>query len=246
MPKNKKTYYLIILDKSGSMGSVIDETIQGFNEQVQMIKNLQQKHPEQEIIVSLTTFNENVSHDLFMQPPSELKEMKSAYHTIRRPIFDRLDNQKTPTSSDKIFYYRTSGMTALYDAIGKSVKKLKKNIKEEIKNDLASAVVVIITDGHENSSRKYSYDDIQKMIRKLEKSPNWTFSYLGATPDAVDIARGLNIRAHNTMRFEKKNMHGLFAQKLSASFDKYIASKNTGVISKDFLSTPTEDEKNKD
>ena len=72
---NKKTYYQIILDKSGSMSDCIAQTINGFNEQTND-QGLQEKYPEQEILVSLTTFNHEVFFDVNCVKPDKLKEMK--------------------------------------------------------------------------------------------------------------------------------------------------------------------------
>jgi hypothetical protein len=172
--KNKKTYYQIILDKSGSMCDCIESTVNGFNEQMQMIKSLQKKFSEQEFLVSLTTFNQDVDFDVEFTSPSELKSMtwgnrkKSWYKKFYKDVF-----------------YFPNGMTALYDAIGKSVQNIQKITKDEIAKDEATVVVVIITDGHENSSTKFTYEQIQSMIKELEKSENWTFSYLSNTPDAI-------------------------------------------------------------
>jgi len=226
MKKNTKTYYLLILDKSGSMDNVISETVNGFNEQVQMIKNLKEKYPEQEIIVSLTTFNHDVEHDLFLAKPSQLKELEAlrAWQENRHNMVETVN-----------LIYRPGGLTALYDAIGRSVNKLRETIKKEIKNNEASAVVVIITDGHENASREYSYEDISKMIRELEKSNNWTFSYLGSTPDAVNIARGMNIASNNAMYYDKMKMQKVWKEDLNESMENYIKSKISGSVNKDFL-----------
>jgi uncharacterized protein YegL len=223
--KNRKTYYLLLLDKSGSMGSVINETVDGFNEQIQLIKSLQEKLEDQEIFVSLVTFNHELSEDLLFKKATELKELS--------PVNFYKRNEKTSDSDNTIIYF-PKGMTALYDAIGVSVKKLKKKIKKEIKNDEATAVVVILTDGHENSSKKYSYKDIRKLIGKLEKSENWTFSYLGATPDAVEIAKSLKIKKHNSMSFVKEDMKGVFTS-YNRSVRAYMEKKNKGIKSKRFL-----------
>jgi uncharacterized protein YegL len=217
MIKNKKTYYLLILDKSGSMGSVISKTIEGFNEQVQMIKSLQQKYPEQEILVSLTTFNHNVDHNMFLKRTDQLRELQTHQNNMDCII------------------YRPNGLTALYDAIGMSVKNLKKKIKKEIKNNEATAVVVILTDGYENASKEYSYDDIRRLIGKLEKSENWTFSYMGATLDAVEIATGLNIEKHNAIRFVNENIKEQY-DVLNKEMDFYLAKKRLGFKSKQFFS----------
>ena len=229
--KNKKTYYLLILDKSGSMEYVINETATGFNEQVQLIKSLKSKYPDQEIIVSLTTFNHEVHEDMFIQSVGKLKELVP----VNR--FNR--NKNNAYSKDRIAY-TPEGMTALYDAVGISVKKLKKHIKKEINNDEATAVVVILTDGHENSSQKYTYEDIRKMIGKLEKSDNWTFSYLGATPDAVEIAKNLNIKKHNSRSFVKEDVAGAF-DVYNRSMIAYMDKKSRGVKTKMFLNTDKDD-----
>jgi hypothetical protein len=80
--------------------------------------------------------------------------------------------------------YNPSGSTALYDAIGMTTRKLNENIGTELISDIATAVVVIITDGYENSSRQFDLAQIKSMIRELEATGKWTFSYLGATLDA--------------------------------------------------------------
>ena len=72
------------------------------------------------------------------------------------------------------------------------------------------------------------------MIAKLEKTKKWTFSYLGATPDAVDIAKGLNIREQNAMRYEQKDVKRVFAR-YSNSLDNYIMNKSEGIINNTFL-----------
>lgn len=57
---NKKTYYLVILDKSGSMSNCIAATQKGFNAQIDMIRAIRHKFPEQEVCVSFTQFNDQV------------------------------------------------------------------------------------------------------------------------------------------------------------------------------------------
>ncbi len=222
--KNKKTYYMLILDKSGSMMSVANKTVEGFNEQVQMIKDLEKKFPEQKIRVSLTTFNHNVSHDIFLKKPKKLPLLKAALRV----------NGRSDVQDDNVVSYQPEGMTALYDAIGLSVKKLKKEIKKEIKKDKATAIVVILTDGHENSSRLYKYEKITYMIKKLEKTGNWTFSYLGATPDAVEIAGRLNINKHNAMALKKEDMAISF-KILDKAFERRLMKKREGKKPEKFL-----------
>tara|TARA_B100001287_G_C22684826_1_gene532698 strand:+ start:2611 stop:3300 length:690 start_codon:yes stop_codon:yes gene_type:complete len=220
--KNKKTYYQIILDKSGSMQNCINSTVNGFNEQMQMIKSLQNKFPDQKVLVSLTTFNQDVDFDVECSRPFELKEMTS---------------EQTKSSwlkkSTNYLVYSPNGMTALYDAIGKSVKKIQQIAKEEIENNEATVVVVIITDGHENASIEFEFNQIQSMINELEKSENWTFSYLSSTLDAVDYATKMNIKQENSFRYNKAEMTGAHSD-LAFSLDSYIDKKNKNIKDQQF------------
>lgn len=70
---NKKTYYQIILDNSGSMKDVVKSIIEGYNNQTNTIKQLKEKYSDQKFSVSLTTFNEQVKLEFERQNRKELK-----------------------------------------------------------------------------------------------------------------------------------------------------------------------------
>ncbi len=207
--KNKKTYYQLILDRSGSMQDCVRETISGFTEQIQMIRDLQKRFPEQEFRISLTTFNHDVEHPFEMANVQYVKEL----------------------SKDS---YIPSGSTALLDAIGDSVSRLRHSISEEISRDEATAVVVILTDGHENASREYTHAQISDTIKELEKSDSWTFSFLGATPDAVETAAKMNIKKENSAFYHKEDTITTL-HKLAHSMADYAEVKSEGRKTKDFL-----------
>jgi len=177
--KNKTTHYAIILDRSGSMNDCKNEAISSFNEQLGTIKDLQKEFPEQDFTLTLATFNDRVN---------------LLYSSEKLEKINKLN----------CLSYRPSGTTALYDAIGMTVQNLQQNIGNEISNNEANAVIVIITDGYENSSRSYNYQSICDLIKELESTGNYTFSYLGATLDAVEIAESLNIKSDNAMYFDKQ------------------------------------------
>ena len=88
MLKNKKTYYQLILDKSSSMQDCVSTTVNGFNEQMQMIRSMKKKFPEQEFLVSLTTFNQDVYFDVDQADPDNIKELVSAYNAQSFTISD--------------------------------------------------------------------------------------------------------------------------------------------------------------
>ena len=125
-------------------------------------------------------------------------------------------------------------MTALYDAIGKSVNKIQDIAQKEIEKDEATVVVVIITDGHENSSTKFSYEQIQSMIKELEKSDNWTFSYLSNTPDAIDYATSMSIKRENSFRYNKSDMMNTQGY-MANSLDSYMEKKMRNIKEKQFF-----------
>jgi uncharacterized protein YegL len=206
---NKKTYYQLILDQSGSMTSCADETISGFNEQLQMINDLQRLHTDQQILVSLTTFN----------------------HFVHHPVCCTSADRVQPLSPQN---YRPDGSTALYDAIGESVLSLKAQAGEELDNDLASVVVIILTDGYENASKLFNLRQVRNMVRELEDTGKWTFSFLGADMDALTQAEELNIRRENAASYSKEQTESAF-RSLNKSLENYIKSKDEGSISKDFL-----------
>ena len=210
MVQNKKTYYQIILDMSSSMGDCLNETINGFNKQMESIEKLQKKHPEQEFLVSLTTFNsESKIQFEFLKPSSSISLTKWSRWWHK--------------STDQI-QYSPGGMTALYDAIGNSCESVMGKAKEELENNLATVVVVIITDGHENASQKYLFSEIQDMIKSLEGTENWIFNYMSSTPDYVEYSKGMNIKRENTICYSVENMEETF-DGVSASMVSYASEK---------------------
>ena len=207
--KNNVTYYNLILDSSGSMDSVRKETISAFNEQIQAIKALQEKFPEQEFKVSLTTFNSFVDFTFDAVPANEVSEL----------------TEET---------YVPNNMTAMLDAIGDSIQRLQSRAGDEIRADKATAVVVILTDGYENASTRYTYAKISSMIKELEATGDWTFSFLGADIDADAMAVKINIRQANTQAFAKEAMGETMAQ-VSVQMEDYAKAKSRGIKKRDFL-----------
>lgn len=213
--KNKKTYYQIILDRSGSMSSCIEETVTGVNVQIGQIRELATQFPEQELTTSFNLFNHNLT-----------------------TVWDRLG----ATEIKELSYpdFKPDGNTALLDAIGLTIRHLQDTVGEEVARDEASVVVVIFTDGYENASRQFTLGQISSLIKELELTGRWSFSYIGATPDAIEIAITLNIRHSNSRHY---NIEDSAAEhrRVSSSFNSYMIEKRKGRIKQDFL----EDEEDK-
>ena len=165
-------YNLIILDKSGSMSSIAEAAISGFNETVGGIRSAQEKFADtQKHYVSLMVFcdcEKRLVYDCV--PVNEVKEL---------------------TSKD----YRPCCCTPLYDAMGISLNGLRKKIEG---NKNATAVVTVITDGLENASKEYSGSQVKKMVDEL-KVLGWTFAYMGTNHDVEKVSQELSF--DNVHRF---------------------------------------------
>lgn len=131
-----KNYVALVLDKSGSMSSIQREAMTNFNEQLQEIrKNAIIKEIKTRATVVL--FDSEVS---FVREDTEIKQVKEL--------------------SEK--EYCPSGLTALFDAVGMTISKFKSIYSEEMKEENSSFLVVIFTDGFENSSKEWDSDGIKK------------------------------------------------------------------------------------
>ena len=212
--QNKRTYYHLILDRSGSMNICLEQTVDGVNRQIRRIREVAERFPDQELITSLTLFNHQVSQIWTRIEPDLLREI---------------------TYPD----YRPCGTTALLDAVGITVGELQKNVGPELEAGEATVVIVIITDGYENASRLFSHEQIAGMIKELESTGNWTFSYIGATLDAVEVAGTLNIKKGNAM-FYNLIESSLMFKKVNDSIDSYMENKHSGKIGTDFLENEEE------
>lgn len=173
--KQTKTqvFNVIILDKSGSMESIRQAAVDGFNETLAGIKKAQEKYAEsQEHFVSLLTFCDCEKKYVFDKVPvAEARKLT-------------LDD------------YEPCCCTPLYDAMGFTLTTMRNHVK---KVDDAVVVVTIITDGYENASKEYTGAAVKKLVEEL-KGEGWTFTYMGANQDSVEVAFNLSIR--NSRNFE--------------------------------------------
>ena len=166
------TELVFILDRSGSMSGLEDDTIGGFNAMLD-----KQKQAEGEALVSTVLFdNESVV------------------------IHDRVDIQRIRPMTREDYYVR--GCTALLDAVGSAIHHIgnvHKYAREEDRPE--KTLFVITTDGMENASRKYSYEKLKTMIQRQKEQYGWEFLFLGANIDAAKEAARFGIGAEHAANY---------------------------------------------
>ncbi|MFT4801260.1 MAG: hypothetical protein ACI93N_001030 [Flavobacteriaceae bacterium] len=169
----KLTDITIILDRSGSMDVIKDATIEGFN-------SFLKKQKSGEFDTNLTF----VQFDDEYQMLYEEKDIKSVKYL----------NSKS---------FQPRGTTSLLDAIGATINltKHRLNNKSKLKHP-KGVIVAIITDGYENSSTKFPYNKVFKMIRKRELKDGWNFVFLGANQDAIKEGKKFGINPDRALSFD--------------------------------------------
>lgn len=119
----------------------------------------------------------------------------AAFDTEYELIEDFTDIQKV----DEKLKVNPRSMTALLDAIGKTIVSVGEKLSKLNEEDRPEKVIMLIqTDGAENSSREFTRDSIKKLIEEHTKVYNWQFQFLGADLKSVNEARNWGINAVNT------------------------------------------------
>lgn len=133
--------------------------------------------------------------------------------------------------------YRPDGWTALLDAIGMTVSDLDKAVTED-----SRVLVVIMTDGMENSSKEYRRETIRQMITSREAKGNWTFVFMGADMNAFAESATLGINAGSTFSYDSADT-GAAMKRLNVSTQSYMVSASVGNASKTFFTPDTTTDK---
>lgn len=169
---NNITELVFILDRSGSMAGLENDTIGGFNA---MIKK--QKQEAGEAFVSTVLFD-NVSEVLH----------------------DRVKIADVPEITDRDYTVR--GCTAFLDAVGGAIQHISNIQKYARREDVpAHTLFVITTDGMENASRRYTAEQVKTLIEQKKQKDGWEFLFIGANIDAVETAAHFGISKDRAVNY---------------------------------------------
>ena len=171
--KTGYTHIVVILDRSQSMDSVREATINGFNEFLKTQKKL-----PGEATISLVQFN-------------------STHETT----YENKNLLDAPELTE--FTYIPDGMTAMNDAIGDSINRVGAYLRGQPEHVRPSKILfMILTDGQENSSKRFSGAQVKSMIEHQRGKYSWEFVFMGANQDVVLTAKGLGIITSNAMAYD--------------------------------------------
>lgn len=197
--KQSLTEIIFLLDRSGSMGGLEKNTINGFNA---FIEN--QSQVDGETTVTAVLFDDE-------------------YEIIWNGI---VANKATLT--DKEYYVRgsTALLDAVGKAILDVGYRLSKTTEDQRPGKV---IFVITTDGMENSSREFTYEKIKGLIKHQQEKYNWEFIFLGANIDATVEAGNIGIDSNNAYNFEasETGVEVMYDTVCEAVFEKRISKKKS-------------------
>jgi uncharacterized protein YegL len=172
-PSNEKTQIICILDRSGSMSEkgIIYESINAFNTFLDEQKKLKDK-----ATLTVALFDDRYE---LLYDDVDIKEVSKITYEVWTP----------------------RGMTALFDAIGKTINTVKANHLRMGSEKPSKVLVCIVTDGKENASKEFTRDGIKKLIKNCEND-YWNFIYLAANQNAFDVGSSFGISCGNTFTYD--------------------------------------------
>jgi len=201
--KKKSAHITLVLDRSGSMNSIRDDIIGGVNS----FLDRQRALPE----VSTITLVQFDTEDPF------------------EVVYSFIPVTKAPNLD--VHTYGPRGGTPLLDATGRTIVNLEKWLESQKEKDRpGKLVVVVVTDGQENSSREFSLERVKQLIVEKQEKAGWQFVYLSADLDAVDDAIQSGFMRDSVMAYDKsrKGTADMF-DSLSENVALYCCSKSPSI-----------------
>jgi uncharacterized protein YegL len=165
MPKKNETLVACVLDRSGSMQSIIDDAIGGFNTMLNEQKNCDVGTCK----MTVALFDDQYE---IWKNNADVKDVEEITSQV----------------------YKPRGMTALYDAICKTINTVGEDLDKMEEDEKPERVLfVILTDGFENSSKEFTLEDAKKLIQQQRDEWKWEFLFLAADENALQDGTKMGI-----------------------------------------------------
>lgn len=174
--KDNLTEIVFILDQSGSMWGLRDDTIGGYNTYVE-----DQKKHDGEAFLTTVLFDD---HYVLLHDHVNIQDVKPITHDEYQPY----------------------GTTALMDAVGKTINYVGQRLSNTPEEERPAHVIfVITTDGYENASCEYTRAQVKQMIEHQQEKYSWQFIFVGAGIDAYAEAESIGLGGYHTMSVSKSS-----------------------------------------
>ncbi|MCI7147072.1 MAG: hypothetical protein SO251_02320 [Candidatus Fimisoma sp.] len=169
--KNNTTELVFIIDRSGSMAGLEEDTVGGFNAMIE-------KQKKKDGLCLVTT--------VFFDNESEI-------------IHDRIRLEDVPEMADEYYVRGCTALLDAVGKTIEHIGNIHKYARPE--DVPANTIFIITTDGMENASHKFTKDKVKKMIERQKKKYGWEFIFIGANIDAVNVAAGIGIGADRAANY---------------------------------------------
>ena len=169
--KNNTTELVFIIDRSGSMAGLEEDTVGGFNAMIE-------KQKKKDGLCLVTT--------VFFDNESEI-------------IHDRIRLEDVPEMADEYYVIGCTALLDAVGKTIEHIGNIHKYARPE--DVPANTIFIITTDGMENASHKFTKDKVKKMIERQKKKYGWEFIFIGANIDAVNVAAGIGIGADRAANY---------------------------------------------
>ncbi len=200
MSDKPRTYIGLVIDESGSMGSVRDETIAGLNDFV-----AEQQKSDNPIFLSLTKFSSDVSVVFQAKPVADVDKITTAT-------------------------YQPGGSTALNDAIAKTIVALETQLDRDKEAGILIVIMTDGYENNSvEFGGPAGHENIKALIKKKESEGNWSFVFLGADIDAFAVGGSYGIGAGNIQGYGKAGTKQEF-KNLASSAAAYSGSVARGIL----------------
>lgn len=212
---NSLSELVLVVDESGSMCSVQSAVISSFNGFIN-----EQKEGQGTACVTLYAFSDTVSKTL---QACDVREV-------------------TPLSEKN---YDPHGYTALLDALGTAIDETGARLAAMPEEKRPGTVIVgIMTDGYENASKNYTWQDIADRIRHQKEKYSWHFMFFGADEAAIAAAANLNIERSESALWQAGDAEEvstvMTAQSRRVRARRHAAMKCASAADMDILSSSLE------